>query len=211
MQNERAGVATVGDSGPFFLLRLEFAVQEIAVCRRVAPIFQGRNAISRSGEPDDIQTPQAPPNRAQHSCHIHLWIFWRLGLHARKLQWLQSTISIGQTMDQDADKPDELVLDLDALAAEFDAKTRDADVPTTLLRSHDDASPYNDEHVLFDESGDENLSSQLAMLESSVELTGGVTVYKIPDDKPAPPKPVVAVETPSLIQRIARLFFGGSR
>ena len=125
--------------------------------------------------------------------------------------------------DEDAAKPDErqakisvneadeLVLDLDALAAEFDAKARDAEVPTTLLRSHDDASPYNDEHVLFDESGDENLSSQLAMLESSVELTGGVTVYKIPDDKPAPPKPVVAVETPSLIQCIARLFFGESR
>jgi hypothetical protein len=128
-------------------------------------------------------------------------------------------------MDQDANKPDErpvsqategevkswdvdlsLFLDPNSPRAECEAKA-----PTNLPCSHIDASPYNDEHVLFDECGDENLSSQVAMLESSVELTGGVTVYEIPDDKPAPPEPVVAVETPSLIQCIARLFFGGSR
>jgi len=127
-------------------------------------------------------------------------------------------------MDQDADKPDErpvspaeenagLVLDLDALAAEFDAKTRDAKPHDELKGLDDDVDETVRlaEHVLLDEEEEEEDSSQLAMLESSVELTGGVTVYEIPDDKPTPPELVVAVETPSLIRRIARLIFGGFR
>ena len=150
---------------------------------------------------------------------------WGLGRHACKLWSAPSVRSVGDTMDQDADWPDErqagisvneageVVIDLDALLAERDAKVCDAN-------PHDDVNSLDDdvdeaerlaENVLVDDGEDEEDSSQLAMLESSVVLTGGVTVYEIPDDKPAPPEPVEAVETPSLIQRIARLFFGGFR
>lgn len=152
-------------------------------------------------------------------------------------------------MDHDADKPEErtvnpvkesegLVVDLSALWTEDAAETREVEVPTTLPRSHDDAPPYNEEHVLFDECEDENLTSQLAVIRSftasdiirdeslclenecvdntpsgqlAAEQSEIKNVAAVTQDEPAPPEPAVAVKTPSLIRRIAGLIFGGFR
>lgn len=122
-------------------------------------------------------------------------------------------------MDQDADKPDEravnpvkegggLTLDLDALAAEFDAKVRDGNPRdnSTGLDEDADETVRLAENALVDDGEHEDDSSQLAALQS-----GTLTDYEISDDEPPSPQAVVAVATPSLIQRIARLIFGGFR
>jgi len=118
--------------------------------------------------------------------------------------------------DEDAAKPDErqagisvneadeVVLFLDALAAEFVAEPCD-----DLLGLDDDVDEAVrfSGNVLVDDGEDEEGSSQLAMILSSEEVDGCWTGYEIPPW----PKDIVAVETPSLIQCIARLFFGGFR
>ncbi len=122
-------------------------------------------------------------------------------------------------MDQDADKPDEravnpakegagLILDLDALAAEFDAKVRDGNPRdnSTGLDEDADETVRLAENALVDDGEHEDDSSQLAALQS-----GTLTDYEVSDDEPPSPQAVVAVATPSLIQRIARLIFGGFR
>jgi len=156
-------------------------------------------------------------------------------------------------MEQDADKPDErragislneagdVIIDLDAYAAEHLAKARDAnprdDLPgldddvdeavrlaenalvddgedkddssqLAMLRSSvTDYETSDDEHsYLEDESNDESILSQLLAIEADIEIDSDFN-----QDEPTPPEPVLAVETPSLIRRIARLIFGGFR
>jgi hypothetical protein len=105
---------------------------------------------------------------------------WGLGRHACKLWSAPSVRSVGDTMDHDADKPDERPvspategevkswdLDLGAFLAPNSPEAEcEAKAPMNLPSSHDDALPYNEDHVLFDWCEDENLASQLAAIHS---------------------------------------------